>query len=873
MLKSYRHLVSKKHQGSIEWTITSSQTCGYNHIIGGEKMRKILGLLLLLISAFVLVACGDKTLDPTINAPTNVQLSDEGVLSWNAVSGADYYIVYIDQRPVEVKTGTSLDLTQENILVGDRIITVVTVKGDGQSLPSTAVTYTVLPLSDPAVITEGVITILDPTYTSATMTRNDFDFDWQYEEYQSQLKMAQAYAEATSSINMTEANALGFFTALYHMMSEESPDNLSDLMSEMEMFDTYGVNPYAAANILYHLQLVSMEMQYDREVEYEYGNPEETLAMLEALEANSIITIQSLEIIIDFLMTFKDSLSNNVIGLLDNAMEGDMLTTAEMIIIKNEVVNILKTNLPTVTDFAFLYSTLMYIGGAMSGEDVSGYIVHADFMGELTHLEITIALEFIGSIAQTNVDYIQNKILEIASSMTPNLTGGIDLALYVLTFIDEFKTEHASLFTAYDELMEDEALEALFILGIDQVIFQIENDSYMSVSAEMIIEMLEAYKAEYDTIRAAMEVIQTMGENVIQEFLTSEAQFFYVIAEAMATGFDTPEEGMEFIVTDLLPLFVDYNTAIFAELDQESILAILEFLKFPITLAVFNTMFVYSGMSSMSVMEVTIPNFDAILPHVAQVLANVFTIERAIVNAAAGMDIDNILENDDLDSNLKAAAAVIRALDLALTPANVTLINDTIGIVFDDILKNPEILPLLGVSSADIDEMKTMVLGEVASFIEEIQDIADFNYAALTYDDETRIEEMAMMIGSFIESIFGGQDHIDMPYVQIELYDEFEGVIYVSDGSAWIRFIPDYSGYYMIYSTFESSGEDYDTYISLYIYDDYLIEINNDDDNGDYANFQLIDFFDEGEIYYFEISFYYNREGYIPFVLELLPTN
>lgn len=833
-------------------------------------MKKVLGLVLLLISVFALVACGDKTIDPTINPPTNVQISEAGILTWNAVSGADYYIVFIDQRPVEVRTGTSLDLTKENILVGNRIITVVTVKGEGQSLPSTAITYTVVALSDPVVIAEGVLSVLDPSYTSTTMTRNDFSSDWEYEDYLSQLRMAQAYADATSSINMTEANALGFFTALNTMMTGDAPENLSDLMGEMEMFDTYGVNPYAAANIIYHLLLASMEMQYEREVEYEFGNPEETLAMIEALENNSIITIQSLEIIIDFLMTFKDSLSNNVIALLDDAIEGDMLTTAEMIIIKNEVVNILKTNLPTVTDFAFLYSTLMYIGGAMSGEDMSGYIVHADYMGELTHLEITIVLEFIGAITQANVDYIQNKVMEISSSMEPDITGGIDLLLYVLTFIDDFKTQHASLFTAYDELMQDEALEALFILAIDQVIFQIENDPYMSLGAEMIIQMLEAYKAEYDTIRAAMEVIQTIGENVIQEFITSEAQFFYAIAEAIDSGFNTPEEGMAFIVNDLLPLFVDYNTAIFGELDQESILAILEFLKFPVTLAIFNTMFAYSGMSSMSVLEVTIPNFDAILPHVAQVLANVFTIERALVNAAAGMNIENILSNNDLEPGLKAAAAVIRALDLALTPANVTLINNTIGIVFDDILKNPEILPFLGeeVDSATVDQMKTMVLGEVAAFIEEIQNIADFNYSALTYDDVSRIEEMAMLIGSIIEGMFGGGGgNVDVPYIQYTLYDDFVSDVYVSDEDAWLLFIPDVSGYYVIYSTY--FGYSVDPYVSLY--NEYMQEMNYDDDSGTYYNFYMVSYLEEGETYYFAVGAY-NSYVSIPVEFRMLPT-
>jgi len=834
-------------------------------------MRKVLGLLLLLISVFTLVACGDKTIDTNITAPTNVEISDEGILTWNAVSGADYYIVYIDQRPVEVRDGTSLNLTEENILVGTRIITVVTVKGDSQSLPSTAVNYTVVALSDPEVIAEGVLALMDPAYTSTSLTRNDFAYDWEFENYQEQLLMANAYAEATSSINMTEANALGFFEELNEMMSAGGgPENLSALMTEMEMFDTYDVNPYAAATIIYHLLLVSLEMQYENEIEYEFGSPEETLAMIEALEDNSIITIQSLEIIIDFLMTFKDSLSSNVIGLFDDAIEGDALTTAEMIIIKNEIVGILQDNLPSVTDFAFLYSTLMYITGAMTGEDVSGYIVHADFMGELTHLEITIMLEFIGSVDAQTVDDIQQMISDISSSMVPDFTGGVDLVLYVLTYIDDFKNDQAALFADFDELMEDEALEELFVLAIDQVIFQIENDPYMSVGAEAIIEMLQAYKAEYDTIKAAMDLFATMGENVIDELISSQAQLLYVFFEMVESGFETPEEGMAAIVEDLLPLFVDYNTAIFGELDQEGILTILEFLRLPVTFALMMSM--YDGgmsvgtMGAMEVMEFEIPDFESILPDVAQVIANIITLERAIVNAAVAMNVDAILANDDIASEVKAMLLGIVAIDGALTTANKALITTTIGIIFDDILKDSDMMALHGLDISEIDAMKSVVLTEVNGFIDELQDIADFNFSALTYDDETRIEDMMMIVSSILEGLF--DDGGNSPDEYMHLYNDFVSDIYYGEDDIWLQFVPEVSGVYVIFSTFDDDS--YDPYISLY--DGDMNFIDSDDDGSSYLNFYLMYYLEEGQTYYYLLGSYDNYV-YIPIEFRLVESN
>ncbi|TNF09044.1 MAG: hypothetical protein EP317_01770 [Bacillota bacterium] len=807
-------------------------------------MKKIFLLVLMIFSVFALVACKDE-IDPTINPPTNVEISDEGLLTWNAVSGADYYIVYIDQRPIEVREGTSLDLTTQNILVGNRLVSVVTVKGESQSLPSTVLTYTVVQLSDPEVVTEGVLAILNPAYTSADMTRSDFANDWDFEEYQNMLRMTEAYAEAVTSINMSEANALGFFDELNDMMgAEQGPENLSALMTEMEMLDTYDIDAYAAATIIYHLLIVSLEMEVERSTAQEVYEVEDGMdveEMLAALQANPTITIQSLEIIIDFLLTFKDSLSTNVIGLLDDAIEGTELSINEIIIIKDEVVGILQDTMPSVTDFTFLYSSLMTIAGAISGEDMSGYLPHAQFLAEVNHLEITIVLEFIASVDTQTVEDIQAMVESIETSMEPNPEALIDLVLYVMTYISDFKDANATLFADFDELMQDEAMEALFGLAIDQVIYQIENDPYMDENeAAMAVGMLEAFKAEYDTIRATMDIFATIGENVFNEFVSSEAALFYAILDLQMNSMELPMvDVITSVIEDILPLFMDYNTAIMGELDQEAILTILEFIQIPATAAL--------G----SMMMAGTPNFDAILDDVADVVANVILLETAVLNAIDDANIPAIMSNQNLDPEVAAILSMITVLDIALSSANELVIDDIINTIFENILKDAEMVALHGMTVTEINEMKTMVTTEVDGFITEIHAIADFNFNALTYDDMERIGAIAEMIQMIFEGMDGGNKGPEEYYYIV--YGT--STVYV-DGPTYFLFTPGTSGFYYIESLV--SGDYPDTYIS--IFDEDMYEIGYDDDSGDSWNFAATVYLEAGRDYYLLINTY--ESGY-----------
>jgi hypothetical protein len=112
-------------------------------------MKKTLFLVFLILTTFFLVSC-DRDIDLDLNTPTNVTIQD-GVVSWQAVSEADSYIVLVDLVEHSV-TSTSFDLNTLSLAPGSYSIRVMAVKGDAQSVPSTALTY---------IISSGEVTSLD----------------------------------------------------------------------------------------------------------------------------------------------------------------------------------------------------------------------------------------------------------------------------------------------------------------------------------------------------------------------------------------------------------------------------------------------------------------------------------------------------------------------------------------------------------------------------------------------------------------------------------------------------------------------------------------------------------------------------------------
>ena len=794
----------------------------------------------------------DPTMIPTVpslTSPTDVVINGD-ILSWNAVTDADFYIVFIGDYQIPV-TGTQLDLSEETLPVGLHSIVVIAVNEHTQSLPSQTVQYTVSVYIENVIL--SILTIFDPSYTQ-NMTRNDFQSDWEYEDYLSTVRMVNAYAEATTVVNMTDANALGLFQDFYDMTTTNMPQNIGQLMNAMEMFDTYQATPFATATILYHLVLTSMELQLENELRYEYGNPKETLDMIEALEINGAITISSLEVVISFIMDFRSLMSTQMITLLDNVLSGNSLSNTEIIIIKNELVSILYDVLPSANEFELLYTTFMYIGESISDTAMTNYIAEANFLGELTHQTITITLEFLLSI---NVQTLEDIMLLLSELYVYDPYFGYEyidpeqavlLALFALTYISEFKDDNELLFDNFEALLGSDSVEAIFTLIIDQIIIQLESDIYVD---EITIVFLQTLKDEYHTINDALNVLKSIGENVIMEFIASDAGLFldllYIdqILDELTT-----EQTINYITNELLPMMINYNTAIFSELDQEGILALLNLIKIPLIVSVTANDF---GMSQSLAIDLTY--FDEILPDVAQIILNLITLETALLDTISTVDITAIIDNENIDDMEMASVLVlVSILDATLTSQHEMLIFDTIDIIFNSILKDSSMMELHRLTVSDIDSMAVTVFNEIDYFIEEIHDIANFDFNSLTTDEMDRITAISDLINMFIG---GGSIN---PYPNLMPIQAGDNLYLELDYNESVQLIfePTQSGYYTLESTSLNSGGD--PFVSLLDSFGNLL-VFNDDVNG--YDFKLTAYFHAGQTYFFEVGVFNYTSFYV----------
>ena len=64
-------------------------------------MKKIISLFLVLIAIVTLVSCKDNKI---LSTPTNISLSEQGLISWDPVANATSYVVLINGESITVDT-------------------------------------------------------------------------------------------------------------------------------------------------------------------------------------------------------------------------------------------------------------------------------------------------------------------------------------------------------------------------------------------------------------------------------------------------------------------------------------------------------------------------------------------------------------------------------------------------------------------------------------------------------------------------------------------------------------------------------------------------------------------------------------------------
>jgi hypothetical protein len=624
-------------------------------------------------------------------------------------------------------------------------------------------------------------------------------------------------------------------------------------MDDMEMFETYDMTAYATAYVLYNVALVGMDEDMDQEI-------------LDAFTDNDVLVIQSLEMVLDFLMTVKNSIPTNVITTIDDSITSNEITNAEIFLIKDEIVSILQDNLPSINDFTVLYTTLFYVAGAITGENMTGYSDHASYLAEVSHLEFDLILTMLDEITLSMMNEVETLIDEMALYHTDPLSQNayyvgtnskkaVELILYIANFMDEFASTHSLKFDNFNALMQDDSLEALYGIVIDNVVAQIQSDADIPTAQKTeIVEMLNGLKGEYDTIIAAKDIIKDIGLNVFEEFINTEASLIMNIL-SMNESEDMTQAELTLLISDIISDAISLNTTVMNELDQVAFQALLDFMRIPLPI-----MF---GMYTMGDIDYeTI--YDDISPFIAELLANAIILEKAVIDNFDTIDIASLFEGSDTPIAM-IMPPLLDVLNTTLTPTNEALIMDSIDIIFDDILKQPDILELEDMTITEVNEMKAMVITEVEYYIEEIQTMSTWDFTDLTIEQLERIEALMTLLDELFNSNDKGISFDNL----IPIFEGEKQMLYMNEfEEQYYEFVAEESVAHRIFGYYSQNSYTPE----IVIYDAYgdLVSINIFDYNESKAYSCMFEFyFAEGETYYIGVLGASN----VPFTLEIRSFN
>jgi hypothetical protein len=119
------------------------------------------------------------------------------------------------------------------------------------------------------------------------------------------------------------------------------------------------------------------------------------------------------------------------------------------------------------------------------------------------------------------------------------------------------------------------------------------------------------------------------------------------------------------------------------------------------------------------------------------------------------MDISAIIFDPSYEfPEMGMMAAVIQGADLVLTPSIELLIEQTITIVIDNILKNADLMELHGISLIDLNDIKAMFVDTLSDIFDEVHVVAAYDFANLTAIQEARVNALMEMISGLF--MFGG---------------------------------------------------------------------------------------------------------------------
>lgn len=433
-------------------------------------MKKLLSIFVALLLVLGFVGCNnngseiDVEMKEFIEAPTNLNVANT-TLSWDAVENARGYIVFVNGEEEDTVSETSFDFSD---IDGDTLIFQVKTRAP-RGMEDSALSVKVAYVENK----EAEITAVSTAMTNAGMP------------------VPQAFAEELVNKGMLGSDAESMIDEL---------NNFQETMNTAEDFDTFmtalnalvaemdNVEALVSAVVKTMLpdliqeqitELMAQVVRYQEWMDEEYWNEDYYQMMIDStndqidalevlldeIENNPDAIVLSVTSTVDYFISIEEMIGQNLIDAitsLTEVEEASQLNVSELVLIKEEIVNILRETLPSEASMVLMmdvFELLMQVGGTMTSApelDIENY------KGKVAAKNLYTIEAFINFLDGLDVDYFTEMKGYLTSTSIGESMAAAEVAILTIKYFDTFLDDNEALLDTISEVFTEEEREILY---------------------------------------------------------------------------------------------------------------------------------------------------------------------------------------------------------------------------------------------------------------------------------------------------------------------------------------------------------------------------------------------------------------------------
>jgi len=491
----------------------------------------------------------------------------------------------------------------------------------------------------------------------------------------------------------------------------------------------------------YSISLIDAVRYYNESIsEFEsiMAQEEDKVLMLESIRLafteNKQDLRTSLTATIDYILDLYVHIDGDFINVLDTLAVNGLVSPAEVIILKSELVGLFRDTLPTASEFEDMYLALVIVLNHTFDISPTEMVGFAASLGTSTNLSIDLMLELLDDINLKMVleleAIIEGMIIpsyDYYSGDTYDYRKVVELIVYLGNFKKDFTTEHAIKIAAL-EAVNTSTFETQIARVSEKVITKIMELSGADASS---INSLITLLANQNAYKDIDKIIAKYGNEVFDYFVETNGKIALDIIDLIENAPEWDDVKAQNAALRVIGSAIfTYHDMILPELTDAEIDIIAEYI---LNVGVSNIFFANIGMSEAALDEYQAFITD-ITPSVKTLLKNAIKVEIAFSNALKANDAFYEFANlsDVFSPNESLLVQITLALDSVLTETNKDLIDTSVALFFDEIMAHEFILELSGMTAVNVTEQKTHVLAILDTLYLDVERVSAYDFYHLT---------------------------------------------------------------------------------------------------------------------------------------------